>query len=304
MPYRLLSYAGADGATPGLLIGDNVHDLAAEVAAAGKDGAFSTASVQGVLDGWEAAAPVLAAIADNPDGGSAKPLGDVKLLAPIANPGAIYCAAANYYDHAKEMTGKDLDKSTLEPLFFIKSSSVVIGPGEDIRLPQNYSKQYDWEGEIAAVIGRNARNLSIDAALDCVAGYTIFNDLSAREMGKRDDWPFGMDWVRHKSFDTSGPMGPWITPRSEIADVQSLAIKTTISGTVRQDSSAAQMVFSVAELISSLSRQLTLRPGDLVSTGTCAGVGAATGDFLSPGDDIHIEIEGLGVLANPVTEGD
>ncbi len=302
--YKLLSYADKSGkARAGLLVGETVYDVESEVTAAGANG-FDAADVKGILDAWDRAAPVLASIANNPRGDNSQALSAVKLMAPIQRPSAIYCAGANYYDHAAEMGNTGLDKTKIEPLFFCKSGSLVIGPGDDIRLPQNYSQKYDWEVELAVVVGKRARNLTLDNALSCVAGYTIMNDLSAREMGKRDDWPFGMDWMRHKSFDNAAPMGPWITPASDIKDVQDLKLKTTISGEVKQDSSTQQMVFGVAELIVALTHQLTLLPGDIIATGTCAGVGAPSNTFLKPGDDIVMEIEGVGTLTNPVVKGD
>ena len=140
--------------------------------------------------------------------------------------------------------------------------------------------------------------------MSCLAGYTIINDLSARDHVRREGWPFGTDWFEHKSFETSAPMGPWITPVEEINDVQSLTTRTWINGEIKQDSSSAQMIFTVAEQISHISKQLTLKPGDVIATGTCAGVGAFSGTFLKPGDDIRMEVEGLGVLTNPVTRRD
>jgi 2-keto-4-pentenoate hydratase/2-oxohepta-3-ene-1,7-dioic acid hydratase in catechol pathway len=303
--YRLLTYRSGDGfANVGLLIGDQVVDLAAELKARGSNG-IPTASVDEILSQWDAARPVLEEIAARPEGGTAKPIGEVTLLAPIANPGAIYCAAANYYDHAREMSsGRELDKSKIEPYFFIKSSGAVTAPGAAVHLPVAHSQKFDWEAELAAVVGRAARNLTLDDALDCLAGYTICNDMSARDHMKREDWPFGSDWFSQKSWENSAPMGPWITPASDVPDPQNLTIKTWVSGELMQDSSTNQMVFSVAELLVALSRQITLKPGDVVPTGTCAGVGAAKGRFLKPGDDVKIEIERLGTLANPCVAGE
>ena len=154
------------------------------------------------------------------------------------------------------------------------------------------------------MVGREALNVSEDEALACLAGYTIMNDLSARDQHLREDWPFGADWFEHKSLETSAPMGPWITPVEEVKDVQSLTTKTWINGEIKQDSSSAQMIFAVAEQIAYISRQLTLKPGDVIATGTCAGVGAFKGVFLKPGDEIQMEVEGLGVLTNSVTTRD
>ena len=299
--YRLLSYDRDGQNCPGVLINGNVFDLQLEMAVHVPSQPTYT-SIDALLLDWENAQRFLNKISDNP-ASKATPLDGVSLRQPINNPGAIYCAAANYYDHAKEM-GNEVDKSSVDPYFFLKSSSAVIGTGENIRLPMHHSAKFDWEIEIAAVVGREALNISEDEALTCLAGYTIINDLSARDQHLRDDWPFGADWFEHKSFETSAPMGPWITPVKEIGDVQSLTTKTWINGEIKQDSSSAQMIFTVAEQIAYISRQLTLKPGDVIATGTCAGVGAFKGVFLKPGDEIQMEVEGLGVLTNSVTTRD
>ncbi len=296
--YKLASYKASDGsARAGIVIDDTVYDLDAEAAAAGAAG-FNGSRVRGVLENWPTAGPALRAISDNPDGSVSQPLSETRLLAPVPRPSAIYCAGANYWDHAAEMGNTNIKKDEIEPFFFIKSGSVVIGPGDDIRLSPTYSKKYDYEVEIALFIGKEGRHVSVDDAMDHIAGYTIMNDLSARERGKRDDWPFGMDWVRHKSFECSAPMGPWIVPADDISDVHDLSMKTTVSGDVRQDSSSRQMIFQIPEQIAALSAQMTLYPGDIIATGTCAGVAGASGKFLNPGEHIVMEIEGIGTLEN------
>ena len=297
--YRLLSYEKKGQSCPGILVAGSVFDMQLEM---GLHAPSLTPynSVDAILANWDSAKTLLTNISENP-GSKATPLDRVTLNQPINNPGAIYCAAANYYDHAKEM-GTDVNKKEIQPYFFIKSSSVVVGSGENIRLTANYSKKFDWEIEIAAVVGRETMDISEADALSCLAGYTIINDLSARDQHLREDWPFGTDWFEHKSFETSAPMGPWITPAEEIDDVQSLPTRTWINEEIKQDSSSAQMIFTVAEQISHLSRQLTLKPGDVIATGTCAGVGAFTNTFLKAGDHIRMEVEGLGVLENMVTE--
>lgn len=200
--------------------------------------------------------------------------------------------------------GNKIEKENIEPLFFLKSGSVIIAPNQEIHLPQNYSEKYDWEVKIAAIISRQGCNITVDNALDIVASYTIFNDVSARDVGRRTDWPFGMDWFCYKSFDTSAPMGPWIIPAGDIADIQNLGLKTTINDDVKQDNNSNNMVFSVVELPISLSQQLTLKPGDIVATGTCTGGGSFQRIFLKPGDQITMEVEGIGTLVNPVVQGD
>ena len=191
----------------------------------------------------------------------------------------------------------------VKPFFFIKAGgATVIGPGATARIPK-WSKQIDWEAEIAVVIGRAGRNIKNAAAMKHVAGYTILNDLSARDTLIREDWPFRHDWMRGKTFDTAAPMGPWITPAAEIKNPQNLKIDLWVNDRHEQDTHSKHMVFNVREQIVALSRQISLRPGDIVSTGTGAGVGRPKGRFLKPGDRVRIEIEGLGTLIHKVVAG-
>lgn len=295
--YRLLSYADGRGRPAGMLVGDKVYDVGAEFKAAGVD--IPAGTSYGLLQRWDESRAALEKAADAP-ATEGKNLGDVKLLAPFPHPGTIYCAGANYYDHYTEFSGKQLDRTDLEPLFFLKAHSSIVGPHDDVKVSADYSQKYDWEVEIAMVIGKEGRKVSMDDALSHVAGYMIMNDLSARDRGNREDWPFGMDWFRHKSFMDSAPMGPWMTPASEIPDPQNLWMKTEVSGTIRQDSSSTDMVFDCRELIVSLSDQITLKPGDIIATGTCAGVGTAHGVFLKPGDTVKQSVEGLGEITNKI----
>ena len=307
--YRLLTYAaGRNDPRAGLLLdGTRVVDLAtalrAHRRATGKAPGFSGATTASVLANWSKARPMLNAIArDGVQRLRARPLSRTRLLPPLPDVRTIYCAGANYYDHAAE-AGVTVDKDEVRPFFFIKAAgSTVIGPEAPILLPA-WSNLVDWEGEIAVVIGRSARNVTEKDALKHVAGYTILNDLSARDHSKRSDWPFTWDWFPHKSFDTSAPMGPWITPASEIRDPHNLALNTWINDSHEQHTSSAQMIFTVPEQIAALSRQLTLHPGDVISTGTGAGVGVFQGKRLQAGDRVRIEIEGLGTLRNPVEAG-
>jgi 2-keto-4-pentenoate hydratase/2-oxohepta-3-ene-1,7-dioic acid hydratase in catechol pathway len=233
------------------------------------------------------------------------PLAEIHLLAPLLYPGTIYCAAANYTDHYNEMTmlGGKPDKSVLSPYFFLKAPrQAVIGPDEAIRLPSpSVSTKIDWEVEIGVVIGRPAFRVSQANAMDHVAGYTILNDVSARDHMKRADWPFfSSDWFNQKVFDTSAPTGPWITPAGDIADPHDLTLKTWVNDNLMQDSSSRYMVFNIPEQIESLSRQMTLLPGDIIATGTCSGVGGARDTYLKAGDRVRMEIQGLGTIENPV----
>ena len=299
--YKLLTYFEGDAVKAGVEIDGFVYNLALEIAFHGPKTGIDGTTLDTAIRRWADLEPILTRISNSPST-QAHALNTIKLAAPMYNPGTIYCAGANYFDHAEEM-GTTIDKSSIEPLFFLKSCGTIIGPNEDVCLPLDYSQKYDWEVELAAVIGHEGHHLTLDNAMDIVAGYTIFNDVSARDVGRRTDWNFGMDWFRHKSFFTSAPMGPWIIPASQISNPQNLNLKTTITGEVMQEGNTSTMVFSIAELLVSLTKQVPLRPGDIVATGTCAGVGLFRGIFLQPGDNMKLEIEGIGELNNPVVQG-
>ena len=209
------------------------------------------------------------------------PLKDVRLLAP-SMPGKIVCVGRNYVDHAKEL-GNDVPKV---PLIFLKPSSSVIAPGEAILLPPQ-SDQVEHEAELVAVIGKRGRNVTAEAARDHIFGYTIGNDVTARDLQKTDG-----QWTRAKGFDTFCPFGPWIDTDFDPSDA---LITCRVNGQMRQLSSTRDMVFSIGVLIAYISSVMTLEPGDLVFTGTPAGVGQ-----LKNGDTVEVEIDGLGVLKNPV----
>jgi 2-keto-4-pentenoate hydratase/2-oxohepta-3-ene-1,7-dioic acid hydratase in catechol pathway len=300
--FRLLNYERARGdARPGILAGgDAVVDL--REALPDRRWAVSTLAV---LDAWEEALPVLHALADAPRA-HAQRLADVKLLAPLLYPPAIYCTGANYMAHAEEMSAEasGVDKSTTQPYLFLKSGPhCVIGPGAEIRLP-GVSKKVDWEAECAVVIGKPGRNIKVEDAMKHVAGYTIMNDLSARDLSRRPDWPrWNIDWFGHKNFETAAPLGPWITPADEIADIYACRLRLWVNQQNMQDTLVSGLIFNVAELIEYLSRRLTLRAGDVIATGTPSGVGRPRGIFLKPGDKVRIELENVGVLENPVVQG-
>ena len=238
------------------------------------------------------------------DGARIGTMAEIRLLAPLLYPSALICAGANYAKHVREMTGGEFDKTTRRPYFFLKlPRHCVIGPDAPIPLPHT-SQQVDWEVELAVVIGRPGRNIKAAEALDHVAGYTIMNDVSARDLGRRPDWPHGgMDWLGHKSFDGAAPMGPWMVPASAIADPHGLDIKLWINDELQQDSNTSDLIFNVNEQVEYLSRHFTLRAGDVISTGTPSGVGRPRGLFLKPGDVVRMEIEGIGEMTNPVIAG-
>ena len=209
----------------------------------------------------------------------------------IPRPGKIVCVGLNYRDHAAE-GGMDLPKA---PLLFAKWPNTLIGDGDAVVLPPE-STQVDYEAELGVVIGAKAKRVSERDALDHVAGYICVNDVSARDLQFADG-----QWTRGKSPDTFCPVGPRLVPREEIADPQALAIRCIVNGEALQDSSTAQMIFSVAEIIAYTSQIITLEPGDLIATGTPAGVGVFRDPkvLLKDGDEVSVEIEGLGTLTNP-----
>ncbi len=218
-------------------------------------------------------------------------LSQVRLKAPLQNPEKIIGIGLNYKDHCREQNVPVPEY----PLVFAKFSSSIIGNGDAICWNTELTRQVDFEVELGVIIGKKARNVSTQEALEYVFGYTIINDVSARDLQFRD-----RQWVRAKSLDTFCPMGPWIVTADEIPDPQALHLSTELNGVKMQNSSTAEMVFSVAELISFLSQAFTLQPGDIIATGTPDGVGVFRKPpvFLQNGDSLHMEIEKIGVLEN------
>jgi 2-keto-4-pentenoate hydratase/2-oxohepta-3-ene-1,7-dioic acid hydratase in catechol pathway len=226
----------------------------------------------------------------------------------VLYPSAIFCAGANYVDHMREMAAiqkidpePDPRSMGLKPWHFIKTPRTVVETQSTIPLPA-YSKMVDWEAELAVVIGRPAKNVPADKALDSVAGYTVANDLSARDFATRPQIPptspFKYDWVSQKNFDGACPIGPWIVPAGEIPNPQNLGIKLWVNDVLKQDSHTSKMIFSVADQVAYLSTRITLHPGDLILTGTPSGVGLARQEFLKSGDVVRVWIEGIGTLSN------
>ena len=302
--YKLATYRSSDGPRAGLVIGNEVFD------AAKLTGKPAYATVLGILEDWKTAEAALKKAAAGAAKSRAKrlPLGKTKLLAPVRYPSAIYCAGANYADHAAAMAAKegqpapaDPHEQGLKPWHFIKASRTIADPGAAIRI-SHYAKSMDWEIELAAVIGRPAKDVPKEKALRYVAGYMVSNDLSARDRGRRPNMSptslFRMDWTKHKTFEGSCPLGPWIVPASEIADPQNLGLKLWVNGELKQDSNTGKMLFSLAEQIEQLSINMTLHPGDLILTGTPSGTGAESGTFLKAGDVVKLWIENIGEIEN------
>jgi 2-keto-4-pentenoate hydratase/2-oxohepta-3-ene-1,7-dioic acid hydratase in catechol pathway len=229
---------------------------------------------------------------------------EVRFLAPLRAPGKILAVAANYQEHVTESGNRERDVQTASPRLFLKPDTSIVGDDAEVELAP-ITTQLDWEAELAVVIGRTTRNVTEADALDHVFGYMTSNDLSARSLAlgiPRDGeaWTGFFDWLEGKWLDGSAPIGPYLVTADDVPDPQNLAIRLTVNGTVKQEGSTAGMIHTVAELVSFSSRLMTLRPGDVILTGTPAGVGATTSSFLAPGDVVVTEIERLGALTTRI----
>jgi acylpyruvate hydrolase len=221
-------------------------------------------------------------------------LADVTLHAPITDPQKIICLGLNYRDHAEE-TGQDIPTA---PMWFAKFANSLIGSGQEIVLPAAHAEYVDYEAELALVIGRPASNVTAEAALSHIAGAMPFNDVSARDLQLQNPL-----WTSGKAIDTFAPCGPALVTLDEIDDLQALGLRTQVNGELLQQGTTANLIFGPAEVVAWLSRTMTLLPGDVIATGTPAGVGAAQGRFLRDGDTVEVEIDGLGSLRNTVRAG-
>jgi 2-keto-4-pentenoate hydratase/2-oxohepta-3-ene-1,7-dioic acid hydratase in catechol pathway len=221
-----------------------------------------------------------------------KNMDDIELLTPLSNPSKIICLAFNYYDHAKDA---GLTPS-YEPVIFLKPRTALNNPYNDILCPGNVQR-LDYEAEIAVIIGKTTKKVSEDEAINSIFGYMIFHDVSARDIQFQDK-----QFTRGKSIDTFAPCGPWITTKDEIKDPQNLKIITKVNGEVRQNSTSSKMVIPIKKIISSLSQLITIEPGDIISTGTPAGVAMSMNNpkYLKDGDLVEISIENLGTIRNKV----
>jgi 2-keto-4-pentenoate hydratase/2-oxohepta-3-ene-1,7-dioic acid hydratase in catechol pathway len=259
---RLVSYPGGFGRVDG----ESVVRLGADLAA------------------WLAGAAV--------DEGDPLPLASLELLAPVPRPGKIVCVGRNYVAHAQER-GFDAPP---EPILFAKWANSVAGPGATVHVPPQ-TEQADWEAELGVVIGSRCAQVPVERALEHVAGYTCVNDLSARDLQNRVS-----QWTRGKAIDGFLPMGPWLVTPDEVGDPQELAVRCRVNGETMQDGHTSLMIWTVAELISFISETITLEPGDVLATGTPAGIGAARTPpiFLRDGDVVEVEIERVGRLETTI----
>ena len=300
--FGLLTYHSTQGPRAGIAVGDQVVD------AAFATGESRDATVLSILEDWDNAEARLAAAAGSfaKDPAGAMPFADLLLHSPVHWPVSIYCAGANYSDHVAAMAARqglpkepDPKEAGLNPWHFLKPPRTAVGDKAEIRV---VSASLDWEIELAAVIGRTARNVPVADALSYVAGYTVANDLSARDLSRRpgiaDTTPFKWDWIGQKCFDGSCPLGPTIVPASLIADPMNMPMRLYVNDELKQNSNSGNMIFTIADQIAHISTRLTLYPGDVILTGTPSGTGAESGTFMKAGDVVRAEIDGIGSLTS------
>ena len=226
-------------------------------------------------------------------------LRDVSLAAPVRPHKNIFCVGRNYMEHAKEgarAAGRDLKLPDV-PTFFTKAPTAIADPDQMLEFSSAVSPEYDWEAELAIVIGSRVKDVPEESALDAVFGYTCFNDITARDLQRAHG-----QWFKGKSLDNAAPMGPWIVSAGEIGDAQHLDIALRVNGAEKQHSNTAGMIFSLARIIAELSKGMTLEPGDVIATGTPEGVGFARTppEFFKDGDSVEVEIENIGILRNRI----
>jgi len=287
----------SQGARAGLVLGDMVHDIAAH--------ASLPASLLEIVRLGEPALIELRALAAALQGQPGIPLGSVRLLAPIPRPARnIFCVGLNYQAHIDEGRTRNGEPPPLPakraefPTFFTKTPSTVIGPGSAVPAHADVTQRLDWEVELGVVLGTTGVNISRERALDHIFGYTIVNDVSARDLQMRH----GGQWFKGKSLDGTCPMGPWLVTRDELGAANDLSIRLKLNGVSKQDSNTRFMLFDLPALIAELSKGLTLEAGDIIATGTPDGIGAVRQppEFLKPGDVVECEIEGIGTLRHGV----
>lgn len=291
----LEAVAASSAATPSSVMAARSHDVRTFIARVEGDSVLPILPAPEIA-GLDALREALSAgidLANSEPLAAASPLGGWRLRSPVSSPQKVLAIGLNYADHARE--------SGLEPpaapVCFAKMPSSIVGPGDEICYDASASQQVDYEAELAVVVGRTARRVAPGDALGYVYGYTVCNDVSARDAQFADG-----QWVRGKSFDTFCPLGPWVVTAEEIPDPQILPIRCRVNGRTLQDSNTKEMIFGVAEIVSYLSRFITLEPGDVIATGTPVGVGFARDPqvFLLDGDDVEVEVEGIGTLTNKV----
>ena len=296
---RLVTFQADSAPRLGAVVGDNVLDLAAAADVPSDMLTF----IETGENTWEQARDAIRQAERDGANAALQPLREVKLLAPIPRPRKnVFALGLNYKEHIAEgarARGTEL-KLPEFPVFFTKATTSVIGPDEPIPFDGRLSDRWDWEVELAVIIGRGGRDISRDRAFDHVFGYSVLNDVSVRDVQRKH----GGQFFRGKSIDGTCPSGPWIVTRDQVPNVGNLRVTTRVNGVTKQDSNTSYMIFDIPATIESLSAGMTLEPGDIIATGTPEGVGFARNppEFLKPGDVVEVEVEGVGVLRNPVVD--
>jgi 2-keto-4-pentenoate hydratase/2-oxohepta-3-ene-1,7-dioic acid hydratase in catechol pathway len=305
---RLCRYDDSGTARAGFYTEEQIIPVHAAAQAAGIDIPADACLVSLLPGGAHRAALVSLQekLADVDTSACAIPTASAKLLVPVPNPSKLLLLAGNYSAHIEEGGGRATERAQTFPYVFMKPPlTTLTHPGDPVKIPAVSPDNVDWELELGIVIGKRCKSVSEADALGYVAGYTVVNDISDRKFKpnpgrtERDKDNF-FDWLHGKWHDTFCPVGPCILPADDCPDPQTLKLTLKVNGETQQDASTADMVFPVAAIVEFISSYITLEPGDIISTGTPAGVGAAKGKFLKAGDSLHAEIENIGVLTNPV----
>lgn len=300
---RLATFHDEAGTRIGVVRGERIVDLARAALLTGEEPPAELRDMLALIDGGEAALHRVSSLLDGTPDEAEVPLGAVTLLAPILRPRKnVFCLGRNYAEHAAESLraiGQEV-KLPEYPNVFTKAVTTVTGPEADIPFDASVSTQIDWEVELGVIIGRAGRHIAKADALSYVFGYTVLNDVSARDIQNKP----GIQWFQGKSLDGYCPSGPWIVTSNEIPDPQRLRLTLRVNGELKQDDTTDHMLFDVATIIETLSHVLTLEPGDIIATGTPSGVGFARTppEFLRPNDFMESAIEGIGTLRNRVVE--
>lgn len=301
--YGLATYQLNDSTRTAIVIAEQYYDLADAYAALNPD--LSTPSwalcVTTTIADWQSVSSDVDAFAQQFSAQLAKFTAlpsSIKVLAPF-KPVTIFGTASNYHEHAAEMDTNLAAKVDSSPYIFMKASTSVVGTNDNVILPPE-TKKLDWEVELGVVIGKKARRVNAENALDYIAGYTVVNDISARDLNHRTDYPFKHDWFRGKSWDTFCPLGPVFVPKSAIADPHNVKLSLFLNDKQMQDGNTSELIWDVFEQIEYLSSILTLQPGDVIMTGTPAGVGKGIGLFLKPGDVLRTSAQGIGEITNTI----
>lgn len=300
---RLVTFRDAAGTRVGVVRGERIVDVARAARLAGEEPPVELRDMQALVESGGMGLSRIRTLLDGAPAEAELPLASVELLAPLPRPRKnVFCLGRNYAEHAAESLraiGQEV-KLPAYPNVFSKVPTALTGPYADIPYDADVTTELDWEVELAAVIGRAGRHIAATDALAHVWGYMVLNDVTARDIQHNG----GVQWFQGKSLDASSPTGPWIVTADDVPDPQRLRLTLRVNGETKQDDSTANMLFDVATIIATLSRVLTLEPGDIIATGTPAGVGFARKppEFLHPGDVMETEIEGIGTLRNRIVE--